>query len=68
MVAMGLILGTFFVLATYRWEWHGWNVWAMFGGGFAMWLVVMVVSWHFLYTRLRKISLRAVWRLFGKKR
>ena len=68
MVAMGLILGTFFVLARYPWEWHGVSVWAAIGGGMSLWLVVMVVSWHFLYTRLKKISARAVLKLFGSRR
>lgn len=65
MVTMALILGTFFVLARYPWEWHGVNIWAVIGGGIALWIVLMVVSWHFLYTRLKKISARAVFRMFG---
>jgi ubiquinone biosynthesis protein len=65
MVTMALILGTFFVLARYPWEWHGVNIWAVIGGGISLWIVIMVVSWHFLYTRLKKISARTVLRMFG---
>lgn len=68
MVAMGLILGTFFVLARYPWEFHGVSLWAAFGGGVALWLVFMVVSWHFLYTRLKKVSVRALLKLIGRRR
>jgi ubiquinone biosynthesis protein len=65
MVTMALILGTFFVLARYPWEWHGVNIWAVIGSAISLWIVFMVVSWHFLYTRLKKISARAVFRMFG---
>ncbi len=68
MVVMGLVLGTFFLLARYPWEWHGVNVWAAFGGGLALWLVVMVVSWHFLYARIKKVSARAVLKLMNRRK
>jgi ubiquinone biosynthesis protein len=68
MVTMGLILGTFFVLARYPWEFHGVSLWAAFGGGIALWIVFMVVSWHFLYTRLKKVSVRALLKLLGRRR
>jgi ubiquinone biosynthesis protein len=68
MVVMGLVMGTFFLLARYPWEWHGVNLWALLGAVGSLWLVSMVVSWHFLYTRLKKLSVRGLFRAFGGRR
>jgi ubiquinone biosynthesis protein len=67
LVAAGTILGTFFVLARYPWEWRGLNVWALIGGLVSAWLVLAVASWHVLYTRIKKVSLRALVRMFRRR-
>lgn len=68
LVTGATIVGMFIVLARYPWEWRGWNLWALIGGLVSLWLVGMVVAWHVLYTRLKKIRLRAVMRLWGRRR
>ena len=65
MLAMGLILGTFFVLPAYPIEWRGYNVWALFGATTAFLIALGVLTWHALYGRIRKIRLRfllSLWR------
>lgn len=60
MVAMGTIMGTFFIAAQYPWERGGWNLWGVFGALASLGLFGLVITWHVAYTRLRKVSLRAV--------
>jgi ubiquinone biosynthesis protein len=67
LVASGLIMGTFFVLARSPWEWRGMNAWALIGGVTAGWLVISVITWHLLYTRMKKVSLRALLRLMRRR-
>jgi len=68
MVAMGLMMGTGTILARYPWEWNGWSVWGLFGGFASFGIVGMVLSWHFVYGRLRKVSLRSILKLWGVNR
>ncbi len=67
MVAMGLVMGTFFILARYPWEWSGWSVWGIFGGLASVGIVAMVFTWHFLYGRMRKVSMKSMARLWGSR-
>ncbi|MCB9526023.1 MAG: AarF/ABC1/UbiB kinase family protein [Myxococcales bacterium] len=66
MVAMGLIVGTFFVASAYPLEWRGVNVWGLFGAVASLGLLTFVLTWHVLANRLKKISLAAVMRLLGR--
>ncbi len=68
MVVMGVTLGTFFILARYPWEWNGWSVWGLLGAVAGFGLFVLVISWHFLFGRVRKVSLRSVLRVWGLSR
>jgi ubiquinone biosynthesis protein len=67
MVAMGMIMGTFFIAASYPWEWHGMNVWGLFGAIISLGLLTLVLTWHILSTRLRKIRLAWLLKLFGRR-
>jgi hypothetical protein len=42
-------------------------VWGLIGGATAGWLVLMVILWHLLYTRVKKVSLRAILRLMRRR-
>lgn len=66
MVTMGMVLGTFFIAARYPVEWLGWNLWGVLGALLSLTLFGMVVSWHFFYTRGRKVSLKLLLRLFRR--
>ncbi len=68
MVAMGTVLGTFFILALYPWEVGGWNMWGILGAALSTVLVMLVLSWHILYTRMRKISVKALLRMWSRRR
>ncbi len=68
MVAMALIMGTFFIAAQYPWEWRGWNLWGVFGALASLSLFGLVILWHVAYTRMRKVSLRALISLWARGR
>lgn len=65
MVTMGLVMGTFTILARYPWEWDGWSVWGLFGGLASFGIVAMVITWHFVYGKLKKVSMKSLLRLMG---
>lgn len=67
MVAMGTIIGTFIIAAQYPWEWRGWNLWGVFGALISLGLVVMLALWHVAYTRIKKISMRALFRYWARR-
>ena len=68
MVTMGLVMGTFTILARYPWEWDGWSVWGLFGGAASFGIVAMIITWHFVYGKVRKVSMRSIVKLMGLRK
>ena len=67
MVAMGTTLGTFFILARYPWEWRGLNVWGLMGAIVSVSLAGLILTWHVAATRVRKVSLKSITRMFSRR-
>ncbi len=58
LIASGLIIGSFTLLAHYPWEWRGLPVLALLGLASAAWLFGAAVTWYLFSGRLKKIHVR----------